>query len=138
MKSLCKIAASFIYIVSRMDVTGTTGTPNKALPGLLDRVHNYSNNVPAVVGFGISTREHFVQVGGIAEGVVIGSQIVTTLTNAPAGQSVKKVKEYCSEITGRKVGRHNVTHEVKLEMNKKSQRSMVMKSTIIGFMQQND
>lgn len=118
MKFLCKIADSFIYVVSRMGVTGATGTLNKALPELLDRVHGYSNNVPAAVGFGVSTREHFVQVGAIAEGVVIGSQIVITLANAPAGQGAKKVEEYCSEITGRKFGRHNVTQEVKQNMEK--------------------
>ena len=118
MKFLCKIADSFIYVVSRMGVTGATGTLNKALPELLDRVHTYSNNVPAAVGFGVSTREHFVQVGGIAEGVVIGSQIITTLANAPAGQGARKVEEYCSEITGRKVGRHEVTNGVNHKMEK--------------------
>ncbi|KAL8661545.1 MAG: hypothetical protein Q9202_005490 [Teloschistes flavicans] len=105
MKLLCKIADSFIYVVSRMGVTGASDTLNKALPELLDRVHQYSNNVPAAVGFGVSTRQHFIDVGRIAEGVVIGSQIVITLANAPAGQGAKKVEEYCSEITGRKVSR---------------------------------
>ncbi|KAL8928850.1 MAG: hypothetical protein Q9208_001628 [Pyrenodesmia sp. 3 TL-2023] len=106
MKLLCKIADSFIYVVSRMGVTGASENLNKALPELLDRVHSYSNNVPAAVGFGVSTRQHFIDVGRIAEGVVIGSQIVTTLANAPPGQGAQKVQEYCSEITGRKV-----THE---------------------------
>ena len=99
-----------------MGVTGATGTLNAALPELLERVHTYSNNVPAAVGFGVSTREHFLSVANIAEGVVIGSQIVTTLANAPSGQGAKQVEEYCSKITGRKRGAHNgmngVTGEV--------------------------
>lgn len=103
MKLLCKIADSFIYVVSRMGVTGATGTMNAALPELLDRVHKWSGNVPAAVGFGVSTRDHFTSVGSIAEGVVIGSQIITTLAEAPEGQGAKAVEEYCSEITGRKV-----------------------------------
>ncbi|KAL8760516.1 MAG: hypothetical protein Q9184_003314 [Pyrenodesmia sp. 2 TL-2023] len=111
MKLLCKIADSFIYVVSRMGVTGASDNLNKALPELLDRVHSYSNNVPAAVGFGVSTRQHFVDVGRIAEGVVIGSQIVTTLANAPPGQGAQKVQEYCSEITGRKVS-HEQTDAV--------------------------
>ncbi|CAL8580521.1 hypothetical protein XPA_006242 [Xanthoria parietina] len=117
MKLLCKIADSFIYVVSRMGVTGASGTLNSALPDLLDRVHQYSNNVPAAVGFGVSTRQHFVDVGKIAEGVVIGSQIVLTLANAPEGEGAKKVEEYCSEITGRKVSR-KVTDEVKQHQEK--------------------
>lgn len=112
MKFLCGIADSFVYVVSRMGVTGATGILSKGLPELLDRVHAYSNNVPAALGFGVSTNEHFVEVGKIAEGVVIGSQIVTTLANAPAGQRAKRVKEYCLEVTGRKEGNHHITDEV--------------------------
>ena len=85
-----------------MGVTGATGTLNSGLPDLLDRVHKYSGNVPAAVGFGVSTREHFLSVGQIAEGVVIGSQIISTLANAELNQGAKAVEEYCSSITGRK------------------------------------
>ena len=116
MKLLCKIADSFIYVVSRMGVTGATGTMNSKLPELLEKVHLYSGNVPAAVGFGVSTREHFLSVQEIAEGVVIGSQIVTTLGEAPAGQGAKKMEEYLSQITGRKVGRQNGTNGVTREV----------------------
>ncbi|RFU27842.1 hypothetical protein B7463_g8496, partial [Scytalidium lignicola] len=102
MKLLCKLADSFIYVVSRMGVTGATGTINLALPNLLKRVKEYSGNVPAAVGFGVSTREHFLSVAQIADGVVIGSQIITTLAEAPAGQGAKKVEEYCASICGRR------------------------------------
>ena len=112
MKLLCKIADSFIYVVSRMGVTGATGKLSEGIQELVDRVHRYSNNVPAAVGFGVSTRQHFLDVGAVAEGVVIGSQIVMTLANAPAGQGAQKVEEYCSEITGRKNGKHDVTNGV--------------------------
>lgn len=56
MRVLCQIADSFIYVVSRMGVTGASGTMNTALPALLERVHKYSGNKPAAVGFGVSTR----------------------------------------------------------------------------------
>ncbi|EFQ88385.1 hypothetical protein PTT_15757 [Pyrenophora teres f. teres 0-1] len=101
MRVLCKIADSFIYVVSRMGVTGATGTMNAALPQLLDRVHKYSGNVPAAVGFGVSTRDHFVSVGKIAEGVVIGSQIINTLIKAAPGEGAKAVEKYCDEICGK-------------------------------------
>ncbi|KAI9690853.1 MAG: tryptophan synthetase [Bathelium mastoideum] len=113
MKILCKIADSFIYVVSRMGVTGATGTLNTALPDLLERVHSYSGNVPAAVGFGVSTREHFLSVGQIAEGVVIGSQIINVLSEAGSGQGAKAVEEYCSSITGRKgTSNGDLTREV--------------------------
>ncbi|KAF2839545.1 tryptophan synthase-like protein [Patellaria atrata CBS 101060] len=112
MKLLCKIADSFIYVVSRMGVTGATGTLNAQLPELLERVKKWSGNIPAAVGFGVSTRDHFLSVGNIADGVVIGSQIINTLEAAPSGQRAKAVEDYCSEITGRRPGQNNNTREV--------------------------
>ncbi|KAB8346329.1 hypothetical protein FH972_023373 [Carpinus fangiana] len=102
MKLLCKIADSFIYVVSRMGTTGVTGTINSDLPNLVDRVHKLSGGVPAAVGFGVATRDHFVSVGSIAEGVVIGSQIINTLAAAEPGQGANAVREYCSTVSGRK------------------------------------
>jgi tryptophan synthase len=102
MKLLCKLADSFIYVVSRMGVTGATGTMNAGLPDLLRRVKEYSGNVPAAVGFGVSTRDHFLSVAQIADGVVIGSQIITTVNDAPAGEEAKHVEEYCAKVCGRR------------------------------------
>lgn len=103
MKLLCKLADSFIYVVSRMGVTGATGgAMNTNLPDLLKRVKEYSGNKPAAVGFGVSTREHFQSVAELADGVVIGSQIIIELSNAPAGRGAKAVEEYCAGICGRR------------------------------------
>ncbi|ESZ97369.1 tryptophan synthetase [Sclerotinia borealis F-4128] len=103
MKLLCKLADSFIYVVSKMGVTGATGgTMNAGLGDLLRRVKECSGNVPAAVGFGVSTRDHFLSVAKIADGVVIGSQIITTVNEAPAGKIAKSVEEYCAEVSGRR------------------------------------
>ncbi|KAI1087312.1 tryptophan synthetase [Rostrohypoxylon terebratum] len=101
MKILCALADSFIYVVSRMGVTGALGTLNANLPNLLERVKKYSGDKPAAVGFGVSTREHFQSVASIADGVVIGSEIVTTLQKAEPGNGAKAVEEYCAYVCGR-------------------------------------
>jgi tryptophan synthase len=85
-----------------MGVTGATGTLNTNLPDLLKRVKEYSGDKPTAVGFGVSTRDHFLSVAQIADGVVIGSQIITTLSQAPAGQGAKAVEEYCAQVCGRR------------------------------------
>ncbi|KAK4548021.1 anthranilate synthase / indole-3-glycerol phosphate synthase [Oleoguttula mirabilis] len=124
MKLLCGIADSFVYVVSRMGVTGATGVLSSGLPDLLDRVHKYSGGIPAAVGFGVSTREHFVEVGKVSEGVVIGSQIITTLKKANAGEGAKAVEEYCYSITQRRNpeisqsnGASNGTHSISTAAN---------------------
>ncbi|KAI5295444.1 tryptophan synthetase [Ascosphaera acerosa] len=100
---LCKIADSFIYVVSRMGVTGATGKLATGIDDLLTRVHKYSGNTPPALGFGVSTREHYLRVEKMAEGVVIGSQIITVIRNAAAGSAAKNVEEYCHSITQRSV-----------------------------------
>ncbi|KAJ6017051.1 tryptophan synthase [Penicillium sp. IBT 35674x] len=107
MKMLCEIADSFIYVASRMGVTGATKSLDQGLEGLLARVHKYTDSrIPAVVGFGINTREHFINVANIAEGVVIGSKIITVARDAESGTAAEKVKDYCMYVSGRKEARN--------------------------------
>lgn len=101
MRLLCSLADSWIYVVSRMGVTGALGTMNAGLPDLLRRVKQYSGNKPAAVGFGVSTREHFQSVAAVADGVVIGSQLITKLQQAEEGQGARVVEEYCAYVCGR-------------------------------------
>jgi tryptophan synthase len=65
-------------------------------------VKEYSGNVPAAVGFGVGTREHFLSVAEVADGVVVGSQVITTLKDAPAGQRAKAIEEFCAQLCGRR------------------------------------
>lgn len=113
MKILCQLADSFIYVVSRQGVTGATGTLNANLPALLERVKKYSGNKPAAVGFGVSTRDHFLSVAAIADGVVVGSQIVSTLHKAqPGPEGYQGVEEFCAYLCGRDVNGTETTREV--------------------------
>ncbi|GAB0135186.1 anthranilate synthase / indole-3-glycerol phosphate synthase [Epichloe bromicola] len=113
MKILCQLADSFIYVVSRQGVTGASGSLSANLPALLDRVKKYSSNKPAAVGFGVSTREHFLSIANIADGVVVGSQIITTLQKAASGQGPADVENYCAYLCGRdSLPLDNTTREV--------------------------
>jgi len=118
-----------------MGVTGATGVLNTALPELLERVHKESGDIPTAVGFGISTREHFLNVGEIAEGAVIGSQIVTLLAESPAGQGAKAVEDYCSRLTERAELPSDITGEigtVEATINAKDPAEAVLLNTNVG------
>ena len=83
---------------------GTTGSSDKvalnsALPDIIARVKEYTT-VPLAVGFGVSTREHFnTVVDAGADGVVVGSRLVSVIKQAPPAQVAAKVEEYCRSIT---------------------------------------
>lgn len=83
---------------------GTTGSSsnvsiNSALPEIIARVREYAT-VPLAVGFGVATREHFEMVSDAgADGVVIGSRLVSIIKQAPQEEICKKVEAYCQEIS---------------------------------------
>jgi len=78
---LAQVADSFIYVVSKLGVTGASSTVNVELPNLVSRIRRHTD-LPLAVGFGVSNREQFQAVGAHADGVVIGSKIITVLRDS--------------------------------------------------------
>ncbi|RXW18966.1 hypothetical protein EST38_g6884 [Candolleomyces aberdarensis] len=100
---LTSIADSFIYVVSKMGTTGSSEkvAVNAELPDILARIRQFTS-VPLAVGFGVATREQYNYVSDAgADGVVIGSKIVSVIRGAPAGGVAKHVEDYCSQISGK-------------------------------------
>lgn len=83
---------------------GTTGSSekiamNNALPDILARVRTYTS-IPLAVGFGVATRDHFNVVWDAgADGVVIGSRLVSVIKDAPKEYIARHVEAYCREIS---------------------------------------
>ncbi|GME85764.1 unnamed protein product [[Candida] boidinii] len=99
LKLLGEIADSFIYVVSKMGTTGAAGSVSTGIPELCARVRKYAgSNTPLAVGFGVSTREHYLQVGADAEGVVIGSKIVTLIGESRPGERGATAKKFVESI----------------------------------------
>ncbi|EIM89827.1 bifunctional tryptophan synthase TRP1 [Stereum hirsutum FP-91666 SS1] len=100
-KFLSSIADTFIYVVSKMGTTGSSDkvAMNSALPDLISRVREYAQ-VPIAVGFGVSNRGHFDTVADAgADGVVIGSRLVSVIKQAPKGKVAQEVEAYCRQIS---------------------------------------
>ncbi|KAF9469279.1 bifunctional tryptophan synthase TRP1 [Collybia nuda] len=98
---LSSIADTFIYVVSKMGTTGSSENVgvNSALPDIISRVREYAK-VPIAVGFGVATRDHFNTVADAgADGVVIGSRLVTVMKNSASGKVVQNVEDYCRELS---------------------------------------
>jgi tryptophan synthase len=70
-----------------------------SLPELCTRVRKYAGQTPIAVGFGVNTREHFLSVGNLADGVVIGSKIVSVIKSSPPGKARDAIREYCKEVS---------------------------------------
>ena len=72
-------ASGFLYYISR---TGVTGAREEVRSELADEIETIrrTTDLPIAVGFGISTPQQAALVGGIADGVVVGSALIDSVT----------------------------------------------------------
>ena len=80
---LSTLANSFMYVVSKLGTTGAASSVSSSLSDMMSQIREATDK-PLAVGFGVSTRDHFIEVGELADGVVIGSKLVEKLKNAPS------------------------------------------------------
>jgi tryptophan synthase alpha chain len=69
----------FVYAASIMGVTGARDAVSNAAPELVARVKAISD-IPVGVGLGVRSREQAAQIAGYADGVIVGSALVSALT----------------------------------------------------------
>ena len=78
----------FVYAASTMGVTGARDAVSDAAPTLVRRVREVSD-IPVGVGLGVRSREQAAQIGSYADGVIVGSALVTALSDGiPAVQAL--------------------------------------------------
>jgi tryptophan synthase alpha chain len=70
----------FVYAASTMGVTGARDAVSQAAPELVGRVKAVSD-IPVGVGLGVRSREQAAQIGGYADGVIVGSALVSALSD---------------------------------------------------------
>lgn len=96
-------AGSFMYCVSVTGVTGARGDLPSDLKSFVDRVRENSN-APLAVGFGISTPDQVAEVSRVAEGVVVGSSIISAIDSAVGmspSERAKFLENYTSSMTSK-------------------------------------
>lgn len=70
--------SGFLYYISRTGVTGARTDLSDSLASEVEAIRA-AVDLPVAVGFGISTPEQAAVVGGVADGVVVGSALVRRL-----------------------------------------------------------
>jgi len=76
LKRIVADASGYLYYVSVAGVTGTKAVPEEEVRGALARVRA-ATDLPCAVGFGIRSQEQAEAVARVADGVVVGSAIVS-------------------------------------------------------------
>ena len=82
MREIAKHGRGFVYLISRLGVTGMQDTLPPELSATIERLRSVTE-LPVCVGFGISRPEQARDVSRTADGVIVGSAVVRA-----AGESV--------------------------------------------------
>lgn len=91
-EKIAKRATGFIYVVSSTGITGTRDEFKTNLKALTDNIKSYTDT-PIAIGFGIHTPEQAREMSEIADGAIVGSQIVD-LIDKNGEQAPTKLTEY--------------------------------------------
>jgi tryptophan synthase alpha chain len=90
-------ASGFLYLISRLGVTGVRDQVPPDLPEHVARVRAASA-LPVAVGFGISTAAQTRATAAVADGVVVGSAIVDALAAGGVGAAERLVRELAQAV----------------------------------------
>ena len=83
LKHIAAASEAFVYAVSRAGITGTQAQLAADASALCRRLRKFTK-LPIAVGFGISTPQHFREVGEFADAAVVGSAIVQLIERSVA------------------------------------------------------
>jgi tryptophan synthase alpha chain len=92
MREIAEHGRGFVYLISRLGVTGARDDLPAELPATARRLRE-ATSLPVCVGFGVSRPEQAARVAAIADGVVVGSAIVRA-----AGESVSQAVALTSSL----------------------------------------
>lgn len=83
MREIGKHGSGFVYLISRLGVTGVQESLATDLPQSMERLRS-ATSLPICVGFGVSRADQATAVAKLADGVVIGSAIVRAAVESVA------------------------------------------------------
>ncbi len=94
---LAELEPPFVYYIS---MTGVTGAAFRGTSGGEARIAavREAAAAPVAVGFGIKTGDDARQVAGYADGVVVGSAVVSRIESAEGGREAEAVASLVSEL----------------------------------------
>lgn len=91
-------STGFIYIVSRLGVTGSDAAPDfsalrKQIALLRERTEK-----PLTIGFGVSSPEHVREAAEIADGIIIGSALIDAYAGSRGEEAGRRVVEFVHSL----------------------------------------
>jgi len=80
-------------------VTGARRALQSGVGRLVGRIRQHTD-LPVLVGFGVSTREHVEEIGGFADGAVVASALLDAIDKVPIDQAVRTGSDFVAALKG--------------------------------------
>ncbi len=95
---------SFIYLITRLGTTGGRNFQDKRLEKLIHSIKSKRNDIPLMVGFGISSQSQAIQAFEQgADGIIVGSELIKKYQTGGKSQVlefVSELKEVAAQFSG--------------------------------------
>ena len=95
----CKQASGFIYCVSVTGVTGARSALSGGVEGLARRIREQSD-LPILVGFGVSRQEHVENIARFADGAVVASAMLDSVSRVPTEDAAETAARFVRQLRG--------------------------------------
>lgn len=95
----CKQASGFIYCVSVTGVTGARSELSGGVEGLARRIREHSD-LPILVGFGVSRREHVENIARFADGAIVASAMLDMVSKVPVEDAADTAARFVRGLLG--------------------------------------
>jgi tryptophan synthase alpha chain len=95
-----ELGSGFLYGISRLGVTGARERVASGAEALVRRIRAVTT-LPVALGFGISRPEHVTEVGAYADAAVVGSALVSVISEAAGSRDlIERVENYIQWLRG--------------------------------------
>ena len=94
---IAREAEGFLYCVSSMGVTGVRGEITTDVGRMVRLAKEANPDLPCAVGFGVSTPDQAAALAHTADGVIVGSAIVT-LAQQYGREAVPHIRDYVADM----------------------------------------
>ena len=95
----CKQASGFIYCVSVTGVTGARSELSGGVEGLARRIREHTD-LPILVGFGVSRKEHVVNISRFADGAIVASAMLDDVSKVPIEDAAETAARFVRGLRG--------------------------------------
>jgi len=102
-REIAERSRGFLYLIARLGVTGESARLSDVLGAQVAALRAVTD-LPIAVGFGISSPQQAAEVAGFADGVVIGSAVVSRMARGGAAEALDWLRTVRAALDERRPG----------------------------------